>query len=395
MTSGAVASPLEDDVTAAPRASAGRALVVTFGSIVTPSHGLAVRARTTLDTLHRLGFRSTVISHWESDGVRLPSIDELHVLQNPLRLGWSTELVRAVRAHKDRAEVIIVESALLLPAVRAARPRVPIVWDTNECETLHYSRVPSSPVNRLRAFVWKLIESSSVARADVIVAISETEAEWWRRLFPKSRNKLVVVDHCSRANQIAPESARVDLERLCGTQLRGAVLLFVGNLLGKHNAVAAQWLVESLAPLLPSECSLVLAGPGTEAVATRESDAIVCSLGGVTDIDTVVAGADICLAPLAAGAGVKTKVLHYLAHGKRVVATPIALEGIEDPPGVQEAELDDFLGVIIEWISRDENPVARRRREALQRAWVRERYGADRVAEQWREALRTASVTVV
>jgi glycosyltransferase involved in cell wall biosynthesis len=290
--------------------------------------------------------------------------------------------------------VIIVESALLLPAVRAARPRAPIVWDTNECETLHYSRVPSTPINRLRGFVWKLIERSSVARADVIVAISETEAEWWRRLFPKSRNKLVVVDHCLRANQITSEPARVDLERLCGMPLRGAVLLFVGNLLGKHNAVAAQWLVESLAPRLPSECALVLAGPGTEAVAAR-ADATVCSLGGVTDIDTVVAGADICLAPLAAGAGVKTKVLHYLAHGKRVVATPVALEGIEDPPGVQEAGLDDFLRVIVDWISHDEDPVARRRREALQRAWVRERYGPDRAAEQWREALRTAGLTVV
>jgi glycosyltransferase involved in cell wall biosynthesis len=250
-------------------------------------------------------------------------------------------------------------------------------------------------MNRVRGFVWKLIERSSVARADVIVAISETEADWWRRLFPKSQNKLVVVDHSSRAKQIAFEPARVDLERLCGMPLRGPVLLFVGNLLGKHNAVAAQWLVESLAPRLPAECSLVLAGPGTEAVTARVSDAIVCTLGGVTDIDTVVAGADMCLAPLAAGAGVKTKVLHYLAHGKPVVATPVALEGILDPPGVHEAGLDEFLRVIIDWISRGEDPVARRRREALQRAWVRERYGPDRVAEQWRDALRTAGVTVL
>jgi glycosyltransferase involved in cell wall biosynthesis len=382
-------------VTAAPSASVRRALFVTYGSVLDPRHGGAVRARAALDALARLGFQSTVISHSESDGTPSQSIDELHVLQRPLRLGWSTELVRAVRAHEDGAEVIIVESALLLPAVRAARPRAPIVWDTNECETLHYSRVPSSPMNRLRGFIWKLIERSSVARADVIVAISETEADWWRRLFPKSRNKLVVVDHCSRASQIAFEPARVNLERLCGVPLRGPVLLFVGNLLGKHNAVAAQWLVESLAPRLPAGCSLVLAGPGTEGVTARASDAIVCALGGVSDIDTVVAGADMCLAPLAAGAGVKTKVLHYLAHGKPVVATPVALEGIEDPPGVHEAGLDDFLRVIIDWISRGEDPVARRRREALQRAWVRERYGPDRVAEQWREALRTAGVTVV
>ena len=115
---------------------------------------------------------------------------------------------------------------------------------------------------------------------------------------------------------------------------RGPVLLFVGNLLGKHNADAARWLLEELAPRLPADCTLVLAGPGTDEVPPPEStSALVCRLGAVSDIDAVIAGADLCLAPLAAGAGVKTKVLHYLAHAKPVVATPVAREGIEDAPG--------------------------------------------------------------
>ncbi len=204
-----------------------------------------------------------------------------------------------------------------------------------------------------------------------------------------------MVDHCSPARRIAFDRARPELERLCGAPLRGTVLLFVGNLLGKHNAAAARWLVEVLAPRLPSDCSLVLAGPGTDAVASPHSArAHVCRLGGVPDIDVVIGGADLCLAPLAAGAGVKTKVLHYLAHRKPVVATPVSLEGIEDAPGVEAAGLDEFPSVIVELVSRGEAPELRARRETLQATWLHERYGPDRVANQWRDALQLAGVNV-
>jgi glycosyltransferase involved in cell wall biosynthesis len=392
MTSGAAASPLQN--TAAPQAVSPRALVVTFGSILAPNHGLAVRARTMIEAFDRLGMHSSVISHWEPDGLHSSVFESLHVLRRPLRLGWSFELARAVRARQAGVDVIVVESALLLPAVRAARPRAPIVWDTNECETLHYARVRPSASNRLRGFVWRLIERSSVARADVIVAISETEAGWWRRLFPASSEKLVVVDHCAPAVRVAPRPARADLDRLCSMTARGPVLLFVGNLLGKHNADAARWLMEDLAPRLPAQCTLVLAGPGTDEVPPPESaSALLCRLGAVSDIDAVIAGADLCLAPLAAGAGVKTKVLHYLAHGKRVIATPVALEGIEDAPGVEARALDDFPSAIRSWIGRRDDPTDRGREE-LQRAWLDARYGRARVADQWRDALATAGVSL-
>jgi len=53
----------------------------------------------------------------------------------------------------------------------------------------------------------------------------------------------------------------------------------------------------------------------------------------VDEIDSIIDSADLCLAPLATGAGVKTKVLHYLAHGKRIAGTPIAFEGLSGAPG--------------------------------------------------------------
>lgn len=370
-----------------------RALIVTFGSISEPRHGLGVRARSIAEALVDLGVRVSVISHEEPAGARLDALDAIHVLSRPLRLGWSTELAREVRLRAPEFDVIVVESALLLPAVVAGRPRAPIILDESECETLHYSRLEPTLNNRLRRFVWHWIERWGVRRADVVIAVSETEGDWWIRLFPRSSDKLAVVNHRSLARPIPHREARRQLENLCGRRLHSSALVFVGNLGAKHNAAAAEWLERDLVPALPSDCSLVLAGPGTQALSRRDrTNADVVCLGVVPDIDVVIAAADICLAPLAAGAGVKTKVLDYLAHGRVVVATPAATEGLEDAPGVHTVELDRFAACLLDQLSSPEDESAARSREQRQKAWVRDRHGRDRVAEQLRAALARVAV---
>jgi O-antigen biosynthesis protein len=137
----------------------------------------------------------------------------------------------------------------------------------------------------------------------------------------------------------------------------------------------------------------VLAGSGTEAMSIRDqSSAPVVCLGEVPDIDIVIAGADTCLAPLAAGAGVKTKVLDYLTHGKVVLATPVAMEGLDGAPGVHIAELDQFSACVLDHLSRFEEDDAARRRAETQRAWVHANYSAARVREQLRETLELAGI---
>jgi glycosyltransferase involved in cell wall biosynthesis len=371
-----------------------RVLLITFGPVLNPQAGLGVRARSILEALADLGLPTSVISHYEDSVNVLPtSVVTFHVLRRRLRLGWSWELVRMARNLAKKADVVIVESALLLPALRVGRPSTPVVWDTNECETLHYSRLHRSANNRLRLFAWRQIERWAVRWTHVIVAISEAEASWWARLFPESKDKLVVVRHRMLAEQVDSSDARRALEQLCQSALDGAVLLFVGTLAAKHNVAAAYWLVDKLAPRLPSNCFLVLAGPGTERVRShRPTKARVICLGAVPKIDAVIAGADACLAPLGAGAGVKTKVLHYLAHGKIVLATPVAMEGLEGAPGVRVAQLEDFPAQVRDFLERPEDGEAARRREQSQRAWIEREFGAERVLEQLREALRLVGV---
>ncbi|MDQ6617439.1 MAG: FkbM family methyltransferase [Actinomycetota bacterium] len=355
---------------------AGRhALLVTFGSICQPDGGLLARARLTLEALSALGMRVSVVSHQEPPDAEaqmaLPGLDRLVVLQRPVHYGCSWELARLVGEMAPRADVIIVESALLLPAVRAGNRRVPIVWDTNECETLHYQRLPASVANRVKGLFWRRLEGWAAQVCDVAIAISDEEAQSWVSLFPRLQGRTVCVGH--RAF-VRPSSPR----RPPGVTPATPMLLFVGNLVGKQNAVAAEWLLTVLAPRLPRGTALVLAGPGTETLARPPGlDATLHCLGRVDDVDGLIAAADLCLAPLPAGAGVKTKVLHYLAHGKPVIGTPAAFEGIADTVGMVCAPMDGFASEVLRALATVDGPRA-------------EQHGAvpaGEVSDQWAQVL--------
>lgn len=368
-----------------------RAVIVTFGQIVPPSGGIAVRSVMAARCLVAMGFAVHLLSVGERDPAsdpgqsdvvmtvrRAPGLpDEVELTALPARpmFALGARARRSLRSAIARSDVVLVESALLLPAVVLAGLRRPIVWDTTELETLHYSRLPTSPSVRAKQSVWYLLEQWSTTKVDVVVAISAVEAAYWARLFPRSREKLAVVDHAvpSEPRAAAPESRR------------SASVLFVGDCRAKHNHAAARWTLEHLAPALAGRARLVLAGSGTEDMATDAPD--VELLGFVEDVSEVIARAEVCIAPLSVGAGVKTKMLDYVRQGCRVLATPVAMEGIEDCPGVTVAELGEFPQALLGLLDTPEDADHAASRRAAQARWYEEHCGHAHLIEQWTAVL--------
>jgi hypothetical protein len=214
------------------------------------------------------------------------------------------------------------------------------------------------------------------------------EATTWRSTHRVLAKKLVVVDHAVRVTPRDPDDARRALRPVLGDRADGPILLFLGTLKAKQNTAAVQWIIERLIGSLDPSVTVVLCGPGSDEISVPPGrGAAVVGLGAVEDVDSVVAAADLCLAPLAAGAGVKTKVLHYLAHGKRVAGTPIAFEGLADAPGLFQASLDDLPDLIVRLCGEGESPSVTERRIRLQREWMDAHHGRAHVAEQWEKVL--------
>ena len=322
---------------------------------------------------------------------RLLEIDGVVSAAVPTRrptAGLTLEFIRLIRRESRGARFVFMGSAMLTPVVLLGAPRLPVVWDANECETLFYRRLPRTRKNLLYGVLWAIVEwiSGHVSRA--VVSVSQTEATHWRRLFPFVARKLWVVPH---SPGLTPTEVMTE-ERAgkADVLLDRPSIVFIGSMRAKQNREAADWLVSVLAPALPPPWRVVIAGDGSADIPVPESASDrVALLGFVDDVDAVVRAAAFCVAPLAAGAGVKTKMLQYLSVGTPIVATPPAAEGLEDAPGVTVVPLDGMLGTTLamvqEWQPRAFSDAA-----AAQRAWLENTHGPRAVDAAWRAVLHGA-----
>lgn len=116
-----------------------------------------------------------------------------------------------------------------------------------------------------------------------------------------------------------PEAAR---ERL-GLHDAETICLYVGAFDYDPNAVAAEVVVDELAPALP-DVEFLLVGRDPPS-ADREN---VHAPGFVDDLPGVLSLADVALCPLTLGSGTKLKMLDYLAAGLPIVTTEVGTQGL-------------------------------------------------------------------
>lgn len=343
--------------------------------------GLHVRARAVAADLMSLGIHVSVLAVGAASDVSAtqPSSTEEPSVTVVYARHWAARMIALagrVRKMASGVDVLIIESAMFAPAVSCAKVRKPLIWDINALETLQYSRMPLTVRNRLLRAVWCGLERWAASRAAVAVAVSDEEADWCRRIHPALEDRMAVVRHRS---SVLP-GAR-DVRRSVS---RGTRIVYVGAMAAKHNREAARWLIDDLSRLIHREVAIIFVGPGTENLFVgRRGLATYQALGSVPDLRTVITPEDLAVAPLASGAGVKTKVLDYLALGCRVVATPVALEGIPDPPGVVRASLEAMPAVLAELLDRSDSPRDRARRSRLQQKWLARHASPQSARAEW------------
>lgn len=124
-------------------------------------------------------------------------------------------------------------------------------------------------------------------------------------------------------------------------------ILFVGNCSWRPNLLAAQWIVEELAPKLRSTMPanrIRLAGSGTEAFSDAAPN--VDGMGFVEDLGGEYDRALCSVAPVWTGSGINVKVLESLAYGVPVVGTAFARRGIESGAYLEAESAADFAARI-------------------------------------------------
>ncbi len=170
-------------------------------------------------------------------------------------------------------------------------------------------------------------------------------------------------------------------------------LLFVGNFHHPPNEDAARHLVEDILPAVrqtwpATRAAIVGAYPPDWLLAMRQ-DGVVEVPGAVDDVGPWMDRAALVVMPLRLGGGMRLKTLEALAAGKAIVASPLAVEGLDlhDGQQLRTARSDrEFVDCIRGLLG---SPEQRRQLAASARSWAAAHASWARVADAY-AALYTA-----
>lgn len=173
---------------------------------------------------------------------------------------------------------------------------------------------------------WKL-EGSAVSLADEVVALTDVDAAFTSELFdipippviPTCVSRNFVMNLAGGIPDTTPQHGRFSV-------------FFIGNFDHYPNTDGIRWYVEKVHPLVLSQMPtyrLVVAGAGNTTKLRRVAQGVdgVQVIGRVDDLVGAIASADICIAPLVSGAGIRGKLLQYSYVGRPVVSTSIGISG--------------------------------------------------------------------
>ena len=247
-----------------------------------------------------------------------------------------------LRRHGPGLDLVIASRhyvlAPVLPLLRAQAPQARLVFDTVDLHFLRERReaeLAGDPARLRAAGRTRRSELALIAAADETWVVSPAEATLLAGEAPGARVRVLSNIHEVPARAVPGWHAR-----------RG--LLFVGSYRHPPNVDAALWMAEDVLPLLRAdgadvELHLVGAGAPPEVQALGQRPGVRFH-DFVPDLQPLLDGCRVSVAPLRYGAGVKGKVNQALAHGLPVVATACAVEGMHLRPGEDVLVADDAAG---------------------------------------------------
>ncbi len=218
--------------------------------------------------------------------------------------------------------------------VRQYCPKARYLFDTVD---LHYLReqraakIENDPALIKQADVTRKQELGLIAAADITLVVSPTE-----KLLLASEAADARVEILSNIHTVPGRSMEFAERKN---------ILFVGGFQHTPNVDAVLWFVSEIWPrvhqVLPRAEFLIVGSRMPAEVEELGKHAGVVARGFVEELDPLLDGCRIAVAPLRYGAGVKGKVNSSMAHGQPVVMTKIAAEGMHLENGTHGLITDD------------------------------------------------------
>lgn len=283
-------------------------------------------------------------------------------------------------AARWQPDVVQVDYAVLIDSVSLLSPSLPVVLVEHEPGTARAESElrgggGSGPRARQRAdiFAWRRFDRRTYRRASAVVVFTERDREGVAEAAPGASVHVIPLG-------LEPGPAALDPTGDEGT------IVFVGSFVHPPNLDAALQLVREILPLVrrrhPGLTAYVVGDrPPAELLALATPGVVVT--GRVEQVEPYLERAAVVVAPLRHGGGMRVKVLDALAAGKALVATPLAVAGLNVADGKHVLLAPDptaFADAVSELL---DDPAARRALGQAARAWALEQPGWAEVAERY------------
>ena len=270
---------------------------------------------------------------------------------------------------------------------------VPKVLDAVDSEILYLWRQLLRGDLRVRTVKHLLAALASARlyfpRSDAVVAVSDEDRDNLR-LFSGHR-RVETIPNGVDCDFFAP---RPEIRKIRGR------LVFSGSLSWPPNRAAVRWFLESCwAGILRKrpDATLVIIGKlGTDALKQEwEKHPNVEVIGFVPDIREHILQAEVSIAPMVSGSGIKNKILEAWALGQPVVATALAARGIRcqvDRDISIAEDSESFVSAVLRLL---DDPELRAATGAAGRNTALARYSWEQVAENFENLLRDVTSTAL
>jgi glycosyltransferase involved in cell wall biosynthesis len=264
-------------------------------------------------------------------------------------------MVRTLLQEADLVELQWSETGRLSRFVRRSAPNTPqqiVAHDVLAQKLGRRWRDQTSPIRRAvglaQAHLWSRGEKRFFAEVGTVVTFSEKDADLVRSTAPTAT-----------IHTLPPALADDTMPRRFEPRPASGRVLFAAAFHRHENDEAARWFIQHVWPIVlharPS-ATLVLAG-SSPSDALREAaarpDAHIEATDYVDSLAPYYAGAQVAVAPLLHGGGVKFKSIIAMLWGLPLVATPVGAEGVGDGSHVfavtQDAE--EFADAVLAALS--------------------------------------------
>lgn len=307
----------------ADRQARSHVLIVEACMITPDQDSGSVRMLAMLELLLELGHRVSFVAdnlEYRQPYVRMLQQAGVEVWHSPYIISVA-QLLEERGAHFDF--VLFCRHYIATPymaKIREWAPKARIVFDTVD---LHYLReqrkaeLESSSSQLGMSLRTRRQELAVIRQSDITLVVSPVERDLLAKDAPGSVVRIVSNIHeIRRANTAYAEREG---------------LIFIGGFRHPPNIDAVEWFVDQVWPLvrlqLPQMTLTVVGSHMPESVRALAGNGIL-TVGYVEDIAPVIDAARVSIAPLRYGAGVKGKINQAMACGLPVVATSVAVEGM-------------------------------------------------------------------